>query len=218
MQTYRRAVEVRGGGPIPPRRGRGWFRPQASLRLQRQPGWVRGPEVAQPIASKKWKRRSRCSRSSLREALNFLRAWLQIGAPASMNADASLGFARSGCQSPYIASEVSVGRRDILFHMDGTSSRGSEVARGNPARCGAEMLDFAHVARALRLLRYHAPMRQEKTIGFRGQGVFLRKRLGPRAPRFLAARVYENQNGQDGRSGIWFREPWIFPPALLWLI
>ena len=66
-------------------------------------------------------------KSSLREATKFLRANLQVGAPASTGADASLGFPCVGYQSSYIA-------QNILLRLVDTSPRRPEAARENPAQ------------------------------------------------------------------------------------
>lgn len=70
-----------------------------------------------------------------REELHFLQAPFRIGVPASMNAGASLGFSRIGYQSSYIALVICGGEENILLRMAGTSSRGSEKARGKVGFC-----------------------------------------------------------------------------------
>ena len=55
--------------------------------------------------------------SSFREFLHFLRAPLQVGAPASMSTDVPLGFSFAGYQSSTIALELCDGRKDIPLRM-----------------------------------------------------------------------------------------------------
>ena len=68
-------------------------------------------------------------RSSLRESLRSWHAPLQIGAPAPMNTDDSLGFSRMGYPPTYTTLELRDGRQDILLRLEGTSPRGSEAPR-----------------------------------------------------------------------------------------
>ena len=132
---------------------------------------------------------SAARRPSLRNAKNFLPAPHQIGVPATMNTEASFGFSRMGYQSSHITLAICGSVKNIL-RMEGASSRGSETPRGRPAQrskvgfpvCRA---GFAHIA---------VPVIYE--VGDNAwlgcQGMQLRKRMGPRAQRCLAARDYRN--------------------------
>ena len=54
-------------------------------------------------------------RSSVREATVFLYAPLQVGAPATMNAEASFGSSRVGYQSAFVTLDICDGRRIIVL-------------------------------------------------------------------------------------------------------
>ena len=97
-------------------------------------------------------------RSSLREAMNFLHAPSQIGAPPAMNADASSGFSCMGCQSPHIALDIFDGEKNILLAWRVPLR---EAPRRREAdRRSVEKSVFAFKERASRILPYW-----EKTIG-----------------------------------------------------
>ena len=75
-------------------------------------------------------------RSSPRESLRMPRARSHIGAPAPMNTNAAPGLSRRRYQSISFGQELRGGRKDILFRIEGTSSRGSEAPRGEVPRRG----------------------------------------------------------------------------------
>ena len=118
-----------------------------------------------------------------------------------METDASVGFSRMGYQSAYIAPDLRSGRGDILFRLVGRSPRGSEAPRdaltqrrevGFPVCCA----QVTHIAVPIT----HAAGTRDWP---KGQGVKLRKRLKPWAPRDLAARFYANRDGLHPPNWDW---------------
>ena len=97
-------------------------------------------------------------RFSLRGAMKFLHAPSQIGAPPAMNADASLGFPRLGCQSPHIALEICDGEKNILLAWR-VPPREAPRRQGVDRR-NVEKSVFAFKGRTSRILPYWV-----KTIG-----------------------------------------------------
>ena len=61
---------------------------------------------------------------------------LLVGVPASMYADASLGFARKRYTSSRIGLNLRDGRKDIAIRLAGTSSRESGAGRETPTQRG----------------------------------------------------------------------------------
>ena len=123
--------------------------------------------------------------------MNFLRVPPQTDAPATMNADASLSFSRMRHQSCYVALGICGGKKNIRLQMEGTTSRGSDAARGQPAQSGKVgfRICCARIAHVAVPVIYGACENDWP----RSRGAQLWKRMGPWAPRHLATRRYGNK-------------------------
>ena len=141
-----------------------------------------------------------------REATGFQHAPMQVGVPATMGADAKLGFSRAEHQSAAIALDICGGRGRGLPRMEGASSRGSDAdrgnsslrcpcvricrdaPRGNPSQRRPRKVGFC-VCRA-RITHVAAPetCKLGENERLKRNRVASWKRIGPWAPRYLAAR------------------------------
>ena len=110
-----------------------------------------------PITSKEWTKPHALSADPPpRKSVNFLRGPFQIGAPAAVNTDASLGFSRMGYQSPFIAQEICGGKKNMLREAARSVSDWCPSARRVPpieARRRLRANRLSVESRFLRLLR-----------------------------------------------------------------
>ena len=75
-------------------------------------------------------------KTDFREIVAFLQSPNQIGAPATQNADANLGFAFYAYQSAAIALPPGESHRNILLRVEGTASHGGAGERLQKAKVG----------------------------------------------------------------------------------
>ena len=101
----------------------------------------------------------------------------------------------------YIAFELRDGRKFILFRMERKSSRGSGAPCSAPTRRSKVL--FRVFCASVTFVAVPTISAADADDWPEGQGVKPWKRPGARSPRYPAARLYKNRNGQIPSNWFW---------------